>query len=89
MFLILFNKFVVANFGLYNKLRDHDFLWDTIKNISIEEPNFQSDLKLFFAGEIHDNFINVGAGILDVNFSKSPIFFLIEYAIIPNLPKIA
>ncbi len=52
----LTKSFVIGHFGLYNKLRDHVFLWNTIKKICRDRLSFQKDLKLFFSGEVHASF---------------------------------
>ena len=51
------NRFKIGHFGLYNELRDHSFLWKVINQISYENKEFLSDLQLFFAGEVYDNFV--------------------------------
>jgi len=51
------NIFKIGHFGLYNKLRDHSFLWKTIQKISKTHTDFHSNLEFLFAGEVHDNFM--------------------------------
>tara|TARA_B100000579_G_scaffold73258_1_gene56231 strand:- start:67750 stop:69024 length:1275 start_codon:yes stop_codon:yes gene_type:complete len=50
------NKFTIGHFGLYNELRDHDFLWKTIKEIVKHKLDFSNKLQFLFAGEIHADF---------------------------------
>lgn len=50
------NSFVIGHFGLYNKLRDHIFIWETLQKICNNIPNFKSDLKLVFSGEVFKGF---------------------------------
>lgn len=50
------NSFVIGHFGLYNKLRDHIFIWETLQKICNIIPNFKSDLKLVFSGEVFKGF---------------------------------
>ena len=52
------HSFLVGHFGLYNKLRDHSFLWEVLNKISDNNLEFSHNLKLLFAGEVHDLFIN-------------------------------
>jgi len=49
--------FLIGHFGLYNKLRDHGFLWKILRDISDNNVAFSRNLKLLFAGEVHDSFI--------------------------------
>ena len=49
-------SFVIGHFGLYNKLRDHIFLWRTIKKYAVIDRVFKKELKLIFSGEVHTNF---------------------------------
>ena len=37
--------FLIGHFGLYNKLRDHTFFWDTLRKISHADINFSNNLK--------------------------------------------
>lgn len=51
------HSFLIGHFGLYNKLRDHSFLWKILGDISENSVEFSHNLKLLFAGEVHDSFI--------------------------------
>ena len=51
-------QFRIGHFGLYNQLRDHSFFWETIKKISNNISDFNSNLELLFAGEVHGDFLN-------------------------------
>lgn len=50
--------FKIGHFGLYNELRDHNFLWDVLYSISNDTEGFLSRLKLLFAGEVYSNFFD-------------------------------
>ncbi|MAQ69860.1 MAG: glycosyl transferase family 1 [Flavobacteriales bacterium] len=49
-------EFKIGHFGLYNELRDHAFFWKTLQKISRNVSDFDDNLKLLFAGEVHKNF---------------------------------
>ena len=50
------DKFIIGHFGLYNKLRDHDFFWKTLRSICDNNIGFFNTFKLLFSGEVHDTF---------------------------------
>ena len=50
------NQFIIGHFGLYNKLRDYDIFWKTLRSISNNNIDFFNELKLLFSGEVHDTF---------------------------------
>ena len=52
------NEFNVGHFGLYNKLRDHSFFWETLQDLSKNISDFNSNLKFIFSGEVHADFFN-------------------------------
>ena len=52
------SEFQIGHFGLYNKLRDYSFFWNTIIKLNNNLVGFESNLKLFFAGEVHADFFN-------------------------------
>ena len=49
-------EFKIGHFGLYNQLRDHSFFWKTLQKLSTNVSDFDSNLKLLFAGEVHEHF---------------------------------
>jgi glycosyltransferase involved in cell wall biosynthesis len=49
-------EFKIGHFGLYNELRDHSFFWKTLRELSRNVSDFDKNLKLLFAGEVHDLF---------------------------------
>tara|TARA_B100000579_G_C22412490_1_gene656958 strand:- start:9 stop:641 length:633 start_codon:yes stop_codon:yes gene_type:complete len=54
----LTKDFKIGHFGLYNELRDHKILWQTLSELTNSIKEFKLDLKLFFAGEVHNDFMN-------------------------------
>tara|TARA_Y100000589_G_scaffold332251_1_gene390788 strand:- start:5514 stop:6791 length:1278 start_codon:yes stop_codon:yes gene_type:complete len=48
--------FKIGHFGIYNELRDYNVLWKALSELINSNNKFKSDLKLFFAGEVHNLF---------------------------------